>query len=288
MKVRIECQDALTEDQRRQVQQLRQAVREHDGVDPFNDAGRLGVRGERPAVHWFAVGEELLGYAQTDPEHDSAVLCVHPQHRREGIGTRLVQSIRAQGDHLSWWALGNQNGARGFADRIGFNPQRQLLIMERPLTEPPRSSSPASGVEIRPAADAGDLDAVVRVNALAFADHPEQGAMTRSDLDGPRAQEWFNPADLLLAVQGDEVVGFHWTKLVQETDKTVGEVYVIGVLPTASGQGIGRVLLEAGLLHLHQRGAQRARLYVEAEASRTVAMYSAAGFEVVWTDTQYS
>ena len=48
-----------------------------------------------------------------------------------------------------------------------------------------------------------DAEEVVRVNAAAFARHPEQGAM---DLDGLRermAEDWFDPAGLLVADSGD-------------------------------------------------------------------------------------
>src|SRR4029453_9392126 len=84
-----------------------------------------------------------------------------------------------------------------------------------------------------------DRDEVLRVNAAAFAHHPEQGSMDAADLAARMAEEWFDPAGLLVADSGRGLSGFHWTK---QHDETLGEVYVVAIDPAAQGQGLGRVL----------------------------------------------
>ncbi len=67
------------------------------------------------------------------------------------------------------------------------------------------------------------------LNAEAFAHHPEQGSLTQRDLDDRKAEVWFDPSGFFLAFRGDELVGFHWTKV--HAEEGLGEVYVLGVRP---------------------------------------------------------
>ena len=126
----------------------------------------------------------------------------------------------------------------------------------------------------------------MRVNAAAFASHPEQGAM---DLDGLRermAEDWFDPAGLLVADSGDGLLGFHWTK---RHSAEVGEVYVVGIDPAAQGRGLGRVLTAAGLAHLASVGVSEVILYVESDNAAGRRLYEGLGFthEAVDTHVQY-
>ena len=57
-----------------------------------------------------------------------------------------------------------------------------------------------------------DNDEVFAVNAAAFADHPEQGALDQAGFEERTAQPWFDPEGLVVAERDGEVVGFHWTK----------------------------------------------------------------------------
>ena len=99
-----------------------------------------------------------------------------------------------------------------------------------------------------------DADEVIRVNAAAFAHHPEQGSMDAANLAERMAEPWFDPAGLLVAADGDRLLGFHWTK---QHSPTLGEVYVVAIDPAAQGQGLGKLLTLAGLHHLADEGRHR-------------------------------
>ncbi|MFC6345157.1 GNAT family N-acetyltransferase, partial [Nocardioides hankookensis] len=96
------------------------------------------------------------------------------------------------------------------------------------------------------------------------------------------AEPWFDPAGLLLAVEGDRLLGFHWTK---QHSPDLGEVYVVGIDPTAQGRGLGKLLTLAGLHHLAGLGVAEVLLYVESDNAPAIAVYSGLGFTHADADT---
>ncbi len=81
------------------------------------------------------------------------------------------------------------------------------------------------------------------------------------------------------------MVGFHWTK--QHGDR-LGEVYVLGVSPTAGGRGLGKALLLTGLQYLRWRGNANVQLYVEADQAGAVRLYRHYGFTTASRDVMYA
>ena len=141
-----------------------------------------------------------------------------------------------------------------------------------------------------------DEDAWLRVNARAFADHAEQGGMTRHDLDLRIAEPWFDASGFILIEDTRGAVptlaASHWTKILPAADPAVsptqGEVYVVGVDPAYQGLGLGRAVTVLGLAHLRERGVTEAMLYVEADNVAAVATYSRLGFTRFAVDVMYS
>ncbi|HET6937346.1 MAG TPA: mycothiol synthase, partial [Nocardioides sp.] len=127
-----------------------------------------------------------------------------------------------------------------------------------------------------------DRDEVLRVNAAAFAHHPEQGSMDADDLAARMAEDWFDAAGLLVADGGNRLLGFHWTK---QHSAGLGEVYVVAVDPDAQGRGLGKLLTLAGLYHLAGLGVDEVLLYVESDNAPAVRLYSGLGFTHAAADT---
>lgn len=283
----IETAADLPDDLRVEAEALVDAATAHDGVVPFNELGRLALRGDREGTFWWvrdAAGLHALAWR--DAADGGVQLVVHPSMRDHGLGTELAQTTLDDPASTHWWAFGTLESALLVADRLELPLTRQLVVMERDLLTHPAEPVPEpQGLTITGFTEA-DVDDLVLVNALAFAHHPEQGRLTADDVRLRMAEDWFDPEGLILArsTQTGELLGFHWTKLEDRT----GEVYVIGVHPQHEGRGLGRGLLALGLQHLQQRGATRVQLYADAAEERVVRMYTSANFVVRNRDSSFS
>ncbi|WP_166785631.1 MULTISPECIES: mycothiol synthase [Cryobacterium] len=260
-----------------------------DGYAPFNEQALFDVAaGHRtPVLIEHAdtvVGAGILGGGELD-------LVVDPARRRLGHGGAALAALMADTlGELRMWSHGDHPAARVLADRFGFLAERTLLQLRLDLTDPDRA-----GIRVENPADiridtfrpGQDDREWVALNALIFAAHPEQGALTEGDLADRRSEAWFQAGDFLIARDAGtgRMVGYNWLKI--EADAPVGEIYVIGVHPDAAGRGLGRRLMLAGLDRLRERGCRAADLYVEADSSAAVTLYRSLGFCDRTVDVQY-
>ncbi|MFF0720291.1 mycothiol synthase [Micromonospora sp. NPDC003816] len=273
-----------------EVLALARTAGDTDGADPLDEHVLLRLRDERaPAIHLLTRADDdtLTGYAHLDTGDPAdgigAELVVHPAYRRRGIGRALAREmVVAATGPLRAWAHGDHPSAAALAVDLGFRRARVLWQLRRPLTAPLDPPRLPDGVELRAFRPGQDDDAWLALNARAFADHPEQGRWTADDLRVRLDEPWFDPAGFLLAVESStgRLLGFHWTKVhAREGSARIGEVYVLGVEPTAHGGGLGRALTTAGLAYLReQRGLDRVMLYVDESNTGAVALYERTGF----------
>ncbi|MDX3087596.1 mycothiol synthase [Streptomyces sp. ME02-6978a] len=284
----------LSPDQAAAVSALLAEAARDDGQQAVSEQGRLRLRGgAREGVRHLllSAGDTLVGYAQledTDPvEAPAAELVVHPAHRGQGHGRALGSALlAATGKRLRVWAHGGHSAARHLAQVLGLTLFRELRQMRRPLTDfdAPEPKLP-EGVRVRTFRPGQDDTAWLAANAEAFAHHPEQGSLTQRDLDDRMAEPWFDPEGFFLAERAGELLGFHWTKT--HAEEGLGEVYVVGVRPSAQGGGLGRALTTIGLRHLAERGLPTAMLYVDADNTAAVTVYERLGFTTHETDLMY-
>jgi mycothiol synthase len=282
------------------LRRIVEAAEAADGAAPLDEAALLSLRhGLGSSVLWML--DDAGGDGGFVWRHDSALdVVVAPAARRRGLGSALVAKGAADPGPLTAWSHGNHPAAEVLAERFGFDRVRDLWVMRRSLSDLPAAREPAprengDGIDVRTFRVGEDEDAWLALNAEAFAHHPEQGGLTRADLDERMSEPWFDPAGFFLATRtdhrtdqwGDQLLGFHWTKVhgTRVTDGAYGEVYVVGVSPAAQGSGLGRRLTLIGLEHLASLGLGEVILYVEAENAPAVAVYSRLGFTHAPPDT---
>ena len=282
--------DELSETEINGVLRLVADAKAVDRISALNEAALLRLRRPHPTTQHILVseGEELVGYAQLEsgPDWSAGQLLVSPDHRRAGVGTKLLQQlIMESSSPLRVWAMGDTPAARALATAVGMARQRELLIMERRLDgELPEPVVPA-GVQIRTFVPGQDDQQWLRVNAAAFADHPEQAMIDLDDLEDRMAEPWFDPMGFFVATRDGTMIGFHWTKQHQDQ---LGEVYVLGIAPSEARRGLGKALLLTGLRWLQQQGNSRVKLYVEADHQAAIELYLTYGFTTVSRDVMYA
>ncbi|MGC4894918.1 mycothiol synthase [Micromonospora sp. DT31] len=287
---RIARTDRLTPAEVTDVLALALTAGDTDGADPFDEHVLLRLRDpQASATHLTArTGDgRLIGYAHLDTtapaEGIGVELVVHPAHRRRGSGRALARAVVATATGpLRAWAHGDHPSAAALAVDLGFSRARVLWQLRRPLTAAIPEPVLPDGVRLRAFRPGADDESWLAVNNAAFAQHPEQGRWTLDDLRVRIAEPWFDPAGFLLAVDAGtgRLLGFHWTKVHERPGSApMGEVYVLGVDPSAHRGGLGRALTAAGLAHLRDgRGLDRVMLYVDESNSGAVALYERLGF----------
>jgi mycothiol synthase len=278
---------------------------------PISEQALLRLGSGTAVRHLIArSAQSLLGYAQLETAHPQIAPLGTPPLGTPPLETAQPQSaslelvatdpavagelLRAAGrllpdTPLRLWAHGRGSVANQAAQQAGWRPVRTLLQLRRRLEnlELTEQELPA-GVSVRSFRPGQDDQAWLTVNSRAFATHPEQGSWTQADLDARIAAPWFDPDGFLLAEKAGELLGYHWTKVHSETAEPIGEVYVLGVDPSAQGMKLGKALLIAGLRYLRGLGLRQSMLYVEQDNTAAVRLYEGLGFTDFARDIQYA
>lgn len=295
----------LAQDDADAVHRLARAAEHVDGVAPLSEQPLLWLTDPAARVQHLLVraADDLAGYAQVDlgsPAVAATEIVVHPFARAHGVGTALAAHARAVADErgldVRVWAHGNLPAARRLAEKTGYTVVRELLRMTLDLrSRTPETVFLPADLTLRTFRPGQDDAAWLALNALAFAEHPEQGRMTQADLDARSRESWFDPESFFLVLRGEEVVGFNWLKVLPDEEQgigdggsreRVGEIYAVGIDPAAQGMGLGAALTRVGLDRLVALGVDTAELYTGRENAVAVRTYERAGFVVASTDVQ--
>jgi mycothiol synthase len=256
---------------------LAERAREFDGQPPFSDQAVVDFRaGDRELV---AIDE--IAAALASPSE--AEFVVDPDARGRGHGTALLERLISRSPAgLLLWAHGDHPAARALAAGHGLEPVRELLHLVAEVPALPQGDP--AGRRIDPFRVGTDEDEWVALNAVIFAGHPEQGSVSRADVEQLEAEPWFRADDFLVLRDDGAMIGYCWLKV----EGGRGEFYVVGVHPSRQGERLGSLLFEAGLDRMRERGIRLAHLYVEGDNAPALRLYRSRGFERDTIDIQYA
>lgn len=217
---------------------------------------------------------------------------VHPEHRRRGIGSELLQRMErriAERGAIAFPGRGVRPGVgtsiesgAAFLEHRGYAPARYFQAMSRSL-DAPIGPAAADAVAYRP-----ELSEPVRLAHIdAFASHWDF-----SPPDRPRWEHWFTGSRALrpdcsaVALAADGSVDGY----VLAYEYTPGEIYfgIIGVRERARGRGLGAGLVNRALAAAREAGLTTAKLDVDsANSTGAGRLYENAGFAVYHRSTAY-
>jgi mycothiol synthase len=157
---------------------------------------------------------------------------------------------------------------------------RTILKLHRDLALQLPEAPAEIGFDIRTFEPERDKQEWLELNNRIFANHPDQGNWALADLENRMKEAWFDPKGFFLAMDNERIIGFCWTKFHHDlvNQDPVGEIYVIGVTPTAAKLGVGKALAICALEFMKSKGLGTAMLYVDADNQAALALYKKLGF----------
>jgi ribosomal protein S18 acetylase RimI-like enzyme len=226
-------------------------------------------------VLWWDEGR-LVGfvglYAFGGPSVEVAGM-VHPEYRRQGIGSRLLEEAielcrRRSERQLLLVVPRTSVGARVLAESRGgaLEHSEHALDLDGAVTQGPSDPS----LRLRPAS-IDDISELVRILADAFGQSPRP-----IDLDTPGVS-------MLVAERDGSIVA----TLGLNQSPTEWGIYGFAVAPHLQGAGIGRDLLRRVCRQANDAGVRRLHLEVEVNNDRALGLYTSLGFTRTSTEDYF-
>ncbi len=224
-------------------------------------AEHLGRPNYSPEKDLFVVETDgkITGYISLAPELGiGRVLLdclVHPHYRRKGAATKLffraMQRAKELGAKVAQVNIPEANvAAKSLVSSLGFKFIRRFLELELDFYNI-HLPDVKHGTFISRPLRSGEEDKLTEIQNRSFVGtwgfNPNtiQEIVYRINLSGS------SPGDVIMAYEGEEPVGYCWTKVNPEENAARGEnkgqIHMLGVDPDYQEKGIGKEILLAGL-----------------------------------------
>jgi mycothiol synthase len=253
-------------------------------ADLLSDSSTDGFDRDRDWVGVFD-DDRILGWAML--VHRRSVWAdVHPDARGRGAGTWLREWSESRArdtgaDRVGQTIDDRLNEIAHLLRRAGYTPRHTSWILVMDHDEPPAEASPPEGIELRPIRatdEEGAFDMFERAFSQ-FADRlPSTPATWRAMTVG---REGFVPEDLIVAVDGDRVVG--GALLLDSSEIWVDKLAVDG---DYRHRGIARALLQTAFHRSFERGYTQTRLSTDSRTG-ALTLYERVGMRVQRSFTNY-
>lgn len=234
---------------------------------------------------WEDSAGAVIGFVLRYPPYGAFELQLHPQYRHHLLTPHVLHDIEHSFQTVDRYStLVNENDTAYIAllTEHGYRAGGSWDYMERPLHDLPPSAPLPSGFVVRSVAD--DHEAPLRAAVLAAAfDAPAQPERYQHFMHAPG---YVRDLDIVAVAPDGEFAAFAMSWV--DRDSRVGQFEPVGTAPAYRRQRLGQVVLIEGLRRMHQRGADRAMVVVEAAEEAAVHLYASVGFRKQWSLTWYT
>jgi len=248
------------------------------------------------------IDEDIAGYMDVKRELTIGRVVldcwVHPEHRRMGLGTKLLNNAtnRAKelGAKVAHVNIREDNMvAIRVLSRLGFSLVRRFLELRLDIAdvgETVRDKIPSRlGTAMDEAGPGyrylqhGGEDKLTQLQNRAFAGTWGYNPNSVEEITFRINSSTCSQEDIVLIYERDKAIGYCWTGIsCEEGIPSIrkGRILMLGVDPDYRGKGIGKKLVLAALARLKNKGLQVAELTVDSENKAACALYQSLGFEV--------
>jgi len=262
--------------------------------------------GPQDAIFLAEHDGHLVGYAAFFVRHHDTcdrigtMGIVHPDFRRQGIGTALMKRLEERaralkGDKPLFLDIHARERVPGVAElalSLGMQPIRWFFWMEcHALDHLPEPIFP-DGIRLRTYVVGQDEASFVAAYNEAFSDHwgfhlhTLEQELHRQNFPGFRADDTFLAINADGQIAGLCIVLFPLVEGQPRGD--LGIVDDLAVRPAYRRRGLGRALLLTGMRRIREHGCSKANLGVDADnPNQARRLYEAVGFGVASCTTAY-
>ena len=237
-----------------------------EGLDPALDTAIVTRAGE------------LVGWGFL-PNLRGAWVDVHPDSRGLGVGTWLRGWTERRAKERGAPRVGQTINDRA-TDSIdllvaaGYTPRRTSWILSKEHAERPADPAPPDGITLR-AYRPGDEDEALTMFETAFDEWPDRFPSTLTTWRAMTIErEGFEPEDLVLALDGDQIVGGAF--LIDSEEVWVDK---LAVRRDHRDRGIARALLQVAFQRAFDRGLSATALSTDSNTG-ALTLYEKVGMHV--------
>lgn len=227
----------------------------------------------------------VLGFVLLYAAYGGFELQLHPHERHHLLTPQTLQWIEQRFLTIpvrSTLVNDNDTAYITLLSEQGYTASGTWDYMERSLQDLPVSLPLPYGFTVRSVA--GDEEAPLRAAVLAAAfDAPSQPQRYQRFM---HALGYVRDLDIVAVAPDGHFAAFAMSWV--DRDSKVGQFEPVGTAPDERHQGLGRAVLVEGLRRMHQQGAERAIVVVEAAEEAAVRLYQSVRFRKQWSLTWYT
>ena len=239
----------------------------------------------------------IIGFCELIPEADIdrilMDILVHPDFRNQGIASKLLNEALLRASEISLNRIHvnireTNDAAKKFLIKQGFENVRRYHEMQFDMGNFPTGVVSSNTNSTRPLVQ-GEEDCLTILQNECF-----NGSWGFNPNSVEEVHYLLNShgsayEDVVLSFLYGEPVAYCWTRIHKDPNTRIkkGRIHMIGVSPRHRGEGLGKLILTAGLNRLKQKRVESVSLTTDSKNKSAVKLYRTFGFKLHWVVLWY-